>query len=586
MITSHTTGWPAIGMNGVFGFSKRGGKFVDSAAHGLPPKATHILIADSLNTENKKSMRSVLQARLRWRVGLSKLYPEATLLFVELPKPPTSWPKQDWGIDDAYVIHGKEWVMDVVKTAKVFKETNEIDIWLNEFKEQFVYVMSVSKVYDRKLEQFLTKQNFFDNYATAKVGDVDIPKLWFTSTERLEVSGLAFTPSKPEIVDGKLNLWQGFAETRSSNPNTVAELWVDTIYDGIGPDGKHLIEFFAMLVQRPEVRLSRHLFLGGKNGVGKNFIIEPINRIFKYHYQPWTIQNFINTFNAPAQNCRWGVINEAPDPATMKRGDKDTVAAILRMNADQNEAIMQLEGKGKDVCLIDRLQTNAVISNYGPPYALQADDRRALMFLVRQHMCAKRENNRGTKPDDYWGVRWNWLNFENGSAEILDYLLNYDLSKVDWDGPAPVTAYKAQLLRNTSDTINNFMETLNADPTGVFQNAVGPSWKLPSYYVFDAQVVVMAFNKLIYKIENEKGAKIVIGRTSLAAWECVSTQVSQRTLGPGLGPSTTGARIFGVYENKICEHNKDLMNSRAAMEFLTKFQIALEMKPQEGVEDA
>lgn len=76
----------------------------------------------------------------------------------------------------------------------------------------------------------LTALSFFDNYASSSAGGKPVAPVWFTSPDRVEVSSLAFMPGQPEIAQGKLNIWRGFALEPHSNDALVKELrsWSDS----------------------------------------------------------------------------------------------------------------------------------------------------------------------------------------------------------------------------------------------------------------------------------------------------------------------------------------------------------------------
>lgn len=575
----------AIGMNGVWGFSKGKGRLVNSVKE-LPPNLVHVLITDSLNDKNKKSMTGVLNARRRWRLALRQQLGQCTLRYIELPKPPAEFlakqenpDKADWGLDDLYVFAGSDSVRNLLLNTVEFHDADELKIWLDEFNSKFVYVKSISKVYDRDANQFLSKQNFFDNYASSHTGETSIAPAWFRSADRPEVNSLAFVPGSPELINGNLNIWKGFAIDPSSNDIAVHKYWVATILDAFGEEGRHFIEFAAALVQFPEKRLSRHVFLGGKQGTGKNFVVEPLARIFGVdHCQSWTVANFINNFNTLHRACRLGILNEPGDPHLLERKVLVAVGETLKKNADQNERYLQLEPKGVDIAVVDRLQSNITISNYGPPFELQIGDRRCIALLAKQHMGVVADNTLGTKPLSYWEERWNWLNNENGANEVMSYLKNYDLSKVDLDGHAPMTAYKAALLKSSIDTTKTFIEQLNANPLTIFRNVLGADFDFTDPFVFDAQVVARLFELTIRPIENEMAFTTSVGKLSLSCWECSSTQVTMRTKGPG-GPSSLGARVYAIENNRITEYKSGSITGEKCIGLLQELKLQLLRSP-------
>ena len=476
---------------------------------------------------------------------MSEIY-EGTFKFIDLPKPPKTWPKADWGLDD-YFMAGNDVPMLLTRTSD-FKQTSEMSTWLEYFNTKFVFIKASSKIYDISENQLLSKQNFFDNYAPCRVWlgkDVyPVAAAWFTWAERVEVKGLAFRPGEDLITDNRLNTWQGFALEPFEDDKTVQRLWVNTILDAYGEEGWHLIHALACLVQNPGKRLSRFIFLGGKSGTGKNYAIEPIMRIMGVHGVSLRGEDVINKFNSNQAICRVGLINEPGDPANTPAANKVALGEMLKKNADANETTMQLEDKGVNAVTSDRLQFNIVISNYDPPFDLQPTDRRAVILKARQHMAIAASNNFGTKTVDYWNERWAWIEHENGSAAVMQYLLDLDISKVDMDGPAPVTEYKTQLLNNKPENAASFMNDFAKTSALMFNSILKEP--LVGEHIFDAEIVVLVYSFIMQRDpENKGGFAAAIGKRALTEWEVTSRQISARIDGKNLG-----ARVY-LWDNGV-----------------------------------
>lgn len=546
----------AVGMNGVNGWSRGGerGKLVQSAGD-LPKDAIHVLITDSLNDKNKKSHTSVSRARRMWRHALQRVNLEATVRYIEMPKPPEGWPKADWGLDDYFITKGQAETEKLLSTAKEFRDNDELKVLIDDCNHTHCYIKSLSKTYDKDGKILLTKQQLFDNYASLNTsnGDPVLPA-WFRSADRCEYSSLAFRPGEPEVVDNCLNLGADCGRDLEPVQNDIAvqKYWVDTLYDAYGSEARYVIELFAVLVQQPGRRVPRFLFINGKPGSGKGFTVAPLERIFESHTQPWSVPTFINNFNAAHRHCRLGIINEPGDIHSHAPSVRTALAEALKKNADPNERFMQLEPKGVDISKTDRLQFNVVISNYGPPFVIQTDDRRMVALQARQHMLvAKPGENLGTKTLEYWAERWNWLTYENGAAEVLYYLQNYNISGVDFDGPAPMTDYKGALLNQDQDSVQAFTERLNVNPVGVIRAVFREDKELPSPLVFDAGLIALLFGILVRPVDNHQAFTTRVGQLSQSVWECQSTPVVARRQG------RTNARLFLIKDNKICNLNKD-----------------------------
>lgn len=571
-------GLNAIGMNGVDGWqrSKRG---LVNSVRTLPSGCRHVLVTDSLNIAKAAAYRSVVDARRRWLKAIKRDLQAESVSYVDLPAPPDGWPKGDWGIDDLFM-HPEMGGVDAVR--KVLHECTrnqaaDMAGQVAEFNRDCAYIRETGTVYDRVNKQMLSVPHFHNNNAPCRVEGKAVSVAWFQHPDRFEVQGLAFRPGAGEITqDGRLNLWRGFsvdpmgadAYEGGGVADEVQRYWVDTIYDAFGPDGRHLIEIFALLVQDPGRRISRHVFMGGKDGTGKSFICKPLEMILADHYEPWTVASLLNHFNSAMATCRLGVLREAGDPAHLPPKTRIELGELIKGIADSTVDRMQIEQKGRDVFKVECNQLFVMQSNYPPPYVLHAKDRRALLLRAGQHMLERRPGeNQGTKGADYWADRWNWLLHEDGASKVMTWLLRYDLTGVQFDNAVPLTAYKQELTGGGGDTIQQFAEAFGANPLGMLRRAIDGvegvdggelvNWArsaLPLPLCFDLDVAAALYGALVKQIHDLVAFKQKLGLQTAAAWECSGVRVTMRRA----GQTSRTKMLWGVDLEKNCVVKVDL----------------------------
>jgi Family of unknown function (DUF5906) len=253
------------------------------------------------------------------------------------------------------------------------------------------------------------------------------------------VAQRTWAPGEPEIITDRLISEGGFfpkPEARVFNlykPPTIIRaagaiaLWRDHLRLLWSDEADHIERWMAQRVQHPGVKINHALVLGGKQGIGKDFTLEPLKRAIG----PWNVaeispQAVLGNFNDFARSVVLR-ISEGKDLGKIDRfafyeATKTLIAAppdTLRVNP-------------KFVTPYYILNVVGVIITTNHKAAglfLPADDRRHFVAwsTVEPIFAA-----------DFWSRRWAWL--EKGGAEaVADHLARLDLSAFDPKAPTPHT---------------------------------------------------------------------------------------------------------------------------------------------------
>ena len=126
------------------------------------------------------------------------------------------------------------------------------------------------------------------------------------------VEQMTWAPGLPELVHGRLifdGAWfdQGGATTFNlyrppqrhyGDPN-AAGLWISHVRKAFGADANHIIiGWLAHRVQRPHEKINHALVLGGKQGIGKDSMLEPVKHaIGSWNFAEVSPQNVLGNFN-------------------------------------------------------------------------------------------------------------------------------------------------------------------------------------------------------------------------------------------------------------------------------------------------
>lgn len=204
-----------------------------------------------------------------------------------------------------------------------------------------------------------------------------------------------------------------------------ARPWTDHI-DKIYPnDADHIILYLAQLVQYPGEKINHALVLAGKQGIGKDTILEPV----KYAVGPWNFaevspQQLLGNFNSFLKTVILRV-SEARDQGDVDRYKlyehlKTFTAAppdVLRVNEKHLREYYVVNCCG--VVITTNFRTDGIY--------LPADDRR--------HYVAWSDYDKEDFDKDYWQDIWGWYYGEGGIEHVTAYLRELDISGFDPKAP-------------------------------------------------------------------------------------------------------------------------------------------------------
>ena len=260
------------------------------------------------------------------------------------------------------------------------------------------------------------------------------------------VDQMTWIPGKPRIIENTLVADGGWIHRKgahcfnlyrpptqeSGNPDKAMP-WIDHLQLVYPNDALHITQWLANRAQHPEEKINHALVLLGKQGIGKDTILEPIKQVVgPDNFKEITPSQSMSRFN--------GFVN----------------SVILRISEmrDQGDA-----GNGK----IDRYAFYEHMKSYiaSPPDVLRCDEKFRREYSVfnvmgviltsnhmrdglylpsddRRHFVAASELSKDDFTQDYWNQLYHWY-ANGGNAHVAAYLRAFDLSNFDPKAPPPKT---------------------------------------------------------------------------------------------------------------------------------------------------
>jgi hypothetical protein len=257
------------------------------------------------------------------------------------------------------------------------------------------------------------------------------------------VEQMTWSPGMPELIRGHLiadggwfdhggvttfNLYR--APQRLAGDPHQAGMWTSHIRRVFGDvDAVHILRWLAHRAQRPHEKINHALVLGGKMGIGKDMMLEPIKHaVGPWNFQEVSAQNVMGNFNGFLKSVILRV-SEARDLGDVDRfkfydHTKTLMAAppdVLRVNEKnlREHYVPNVTG----VIITTNHKTDGIY--------LTADDRR--------HFVAWSDLTKEDFPASYWNAMWRWYG-AGGIGHVAAYLATLDLAGFDPKSPPPKTA--------------------------------------------------------------------------------------------------------------------------------------------------
>ena len=276
----------------------------------------------------------------------------------------------------------------------------------------------------------------------AENGEPEIVKASTWIDQNKPVEQMTWAPGLPMIIKDKLILEGGWIDRKDVScfnlyrPPTIklgdpteARRWLDHVRKIYPEDAGHIVLWLAHRVQHPQDKINHALVLGGKQGIGKDTLLEPVKRaVGPWNFVDVSPQQAVGRFNGFLKSVILR-ISEARDV-----GDTDRFKFYDHIKSFTAAPPDMLRIDEKNLREHNILNCCGVIitSNHkADGIYLPADDRR--------HYVAWSNLDKTAFDTAYWNELWLWYDRGAGYHHVAAYLAQLDLSEFDSKAPAPKT---------------------------------------------------------------------------------------------------------------------------------------------------
>ena len=254
------------------------------------------------------------------------------------------------------------------------------------------------------------------------------------------VEQMTWAPGLPTLIEDKLisdggwierpgctvfNLYR--APSLKPKAGNIAP-WLNLVRNVFPNEADHIIIWLAHRLQRPHEKVNHALVLGGKPGIGKDTILEPIKQaIGPWNFADVSPKQVLGRFNGFLKSVILRV-NEARDLGEFDRyAFHDHMKGYIAAPPDVNH----IDEKNIKEYYVFNLCGVIITSNHKTDgIYLPADDRR--------HMVAWSNLTSDAFAADYWRELYRWYG-NGGHQHVAAYLAALDITDFDPKAPPPKT---------------------------------------------------------------------------------------------------------------------------------------------------
>jgi hypothetical protein len=255
------------------------------------------------------------------------------------------------------------------------------------------------------------------------------------------VEQMTWAPGHPAIIHDRLISEGGWIEREGVTclnlyrPPTIkpgdaeqAAPWIDHIRRIYPDDADRIIMWLAFKAQHPAIKINHALVLGGKQGIGKDTLLEPVkDAVGSWNFTEVSPTQMLGRFNGFVKSVILRV-SEARDLGDVTRFQfYDHMKVYTAAPPD----VLRVDEKNLREHAVFNVCGVIITTNHkADGIYLPSDDRR---HYVTWSDATKEDFN-----EAYWNKMWQWYE-HGGIAHVVAYLLELDLARFNPKAPPPKT---------------------------------------------------------------------------------------------------------------------------------------------------
>ncbi|QDP53488.1 MAG: putative primase [Prokaryotic dsDNA virus sp.] len=294
--------------------------------------------------------------------------------------------------------------------------------------DEWVWVAQAKMFYRRRDSMMFDTKSFDSmfNYMLEGKGSIST-EIFGAKRSMRKFDKMDFLPEQPEFCGEVYNTWRPSDLNPAEGDPTIFLEHMDYMFED-ERERNLVLDYMAWCVQNPAEKPNFAMVIKGKQGTGKSFIGQVLERIFGPHNTGRPMNASIQSqFNGWARNVKLVVIEEL-----MVRGRVDLMNHLKPMITDP---LIEINEKYQPA---QKITNNCVIvafTNHDDALPVEDDDRRYMIII----------SDAFPKGPKYYDRLFTWAEKEGGDAIVWDWLLKRDIGKFNGKGRAPTSASKDEM---------------------------------------------------------------------------------------------------------------------------------------------
>jgi Family of unknown function (DUF5906) len=269
-------------------------------------------------------------------------------------------------------------------------------------------------------------------------GKAIAPASWLDKNAAVEQA--TWAPGKPQLINNKLISEGGWIDRPGCRvfnlyrPPSIERIpgdvspWLDLIRKVYPSDADHIVMWLAQRVQRPFEKINHALILGGKPGIGKDTILEPL----KHAVGPWNFaevspKQALGRFNGYLKS----VVLRISEARDLGEFDRFAFHDHMKVYTAAPPDVLRVDEKNLREHYVPNLCGVIITTNHKTDgIYLPPDDRR--------HYVAWSDLSQSDFKPEYWRGIHRWY-AKGGNEHVAEYLGSIDLSNFDAKAPPKKT---------------------------------------------------------------------------------------------------------------------------------------------------
>jgi len=294
--------------------------------------------------------------------------------------------------------------------------------------DEWVWIAQ-AKMFHRRRDGMMFDTKSFDsmfNYMLESKGSIS-NEIFGAKRSMRKFDKMDFLPEQNEFCGEVYNTWRPSDLKPAEGDPTIFLEHMDYMFED-ERERNLVLDYMAWCVQNSAQKPNFAMVIKGKQGTGKSFIGQVLERIFGPHNTGRPMNASIQSqFNGWARNVKLVVIEEL-----MVKGRVDLMNHLKPMITDP---LIEINEKYQPA---QKITNNCVIvafTNHDDALPIEDDDRRYMIII----------SDAFPKGAKYYDRLFNWAEKENGDAIVWDWLLKRDIGKFNGKGRAPTSASKDEM---------------------------------------------------------------------------------------------------------------------------------------------